>query len=538
MDRQLAAHHLSRREPPPLYEQPLGLAELLADLSLVTDVEMGHEPETAVRACLIATRIARALDLPDTDVADVYYSAMMLHLGCTAFAHELAAEAGDDIVANQVGSQIDPTSPREVLTTWLPAMVRGRPLSSKLRIVAAELIHGNRNYENMRHATCEVGVLTGRRIGLSGRVVLALDQAFEQWNGEGRRKLAGEDIGLAIRIAQVAALAGLFHQLGGPEAATYAVQQRTGRTLDPNLAAMFRREGAALLAELDDTDLRAAVIDAEPEPRRFVAGAGVDDIAAAFGDLVDLKSPFLHGHAAAVAGLAESAGRLLRLDAADLTVLRRAGHLHDLGRAAVPSTIWDKPGPLTATEWERVRLHPYHSERILARSPALAPIGRVASMHHERQDGSGYYRQAAGREIPFPARVLAAADAFHTKIEPRPHRPALAVEQAAAALQEEAKAGRLDPDAVAGVLAVAGQGRATRRTWPGGLSDREVEVLRLLAAGCSVPQIARRLVIAAKTADHHVQHVYTKLGISTRAAAALYAMEHDLITQPGVHAQP
>jgi HD-GYP domain-containing protein (c-di-GMP phosphodiesterase class II) len=121
---------------------------------------------------------------------------------------------------------------------------------------------------------------------------------------------------------------------------------------------MFRHEGATLLAELDDTDLRAAVIDAEPEPRRFVAGPGVDEIAAAFGDLVDLKSPFLHGHAAAVAGLAESAGRLLRLDAADLTVLRRAGHMHDLGRAAVPSTIWDKPGPLTATDWERVRLHP------------------------------------------------------------------------------------------------------------------------------------------------------------------------------------
>jgi HD-GYP domain-containing protein (c-di-GMP phosphodiesterase class II) len=230
-------------------------------------------------------------------------------------------------------------------------------------------------------------------------VVLALDQAFEQWNGKGRRKLAGGRYRPCHPHRTGRRPGRPFPPARRPRGATYAVQQRTGRTLDPNLAAMFRRKGAALLAELDDTDLRAAVIDAEPEPRRFVAGAGVDEIAAAFGDLVDLKSPFLHGHAAAVADLAESAGRLLRLDAADLTVLRRAGHLHDPGRAAVPSAIWDKPGPLTATEWERVRLHPYHSERILARSPAVSPIGRVASLNHEIQDVCVFYRHAAGREF-------------------------------------------------------------------------------------------------------------------------------------------
>jgi HD-GYP domain-containing protein (c-di-GMP phosphodiesterase class II) len=510
-------------------EPTLSLAELLADLSLISDLEMGHEPETAVRACVVATGFARALDLPEAAVADVYYTALMLHLGCTAYAHEAAAAFGDDIKVNELGSQIDHADPREAFTNWLPAVVRELPVSAQFHAGATFLVRGKRIGADLQRATCEVGVLTARRLGLTAAVTDAIDQGFEWWNGRGRRHLAGEDIVLPVRIAQIATQASLLDQVAGAEAAFSALVKRAGRTLDPHLVAAFARFGPALLDESADVDLRPAAIGAEPEPRRLVAGAELDGIAAAFGDLVDLKSPYTHGHSGGVARLAESAGQHLRLEAAEVTVLRRAGLLHDLGRVAISSAIWDKPGRLTATEWERVRLHPYHTERILARSGALAPIGRVAGMHHERLDGSGYYRQATGREIAFPARVLAAADAFHTKIEPRPHRPARQPDQAAAELREEARQGRLDADAVAAVLAVVGHGRSGRRSWPGGLSDREVEVLRLLAAGCSVPQIARRLVIAHKTADHHVQHIYTKLGISTRAAAALYAMEHDLI---------
>jgi HD-GYP domain-containing protein (c-di-GMP phosphodiesterase class II)/DNA-binding CsgD family transcriptional regulator len=356
-----------------------------------------------------------------------------------------------------------------------------------------------------------------------------IDQAFEWWNGKGRQRLAGEAIALPARVAQIAATASVFGRLWGAEGAVDAVRRRSGRLLDPRLAEGFTRLGPGLLAELDRVDVRTAVVAAEPEPRQLVGEADLDRVAAAFGDLVDLKSPHMLGHAAGVAELAAAAGRQLGLDAAEVTCLRRAGLLHDLGRAGVPSGIWDQPGPLTTSQWERVRLHPYHSERILARTPALASVGRLAGMHHERQDGSGYHRQATARQVPRTARVLAATDAFQAMTQPRPYRPALPPEQAAAELRTEVTKGRLDPDAVMAVLAVAGHGRPVRRAWPGGLSDREVEVLRLLATGSSVPQIARRLVISPKTADHHLQHIYTKLGISTRAAAALYAMEHDLL---------
>ena len=204
--------------------------------------------------------------------------------------------------------------------------------------------------------------------------------------------------------------------------------------------------------------------------------------------------------------------------------------MHDLGRTGVPNSIWDKPGPLTEAERERVRLHPYYTERALARPAALARLGVVAGAHHERLDGSGYHRGLGGSALPPTSRVLAAADAYHAMTEPRPHRPALEPSAAAEELRGEARAGRLDADAADAVLAAAGHRRTRRgRSSPGGLTPRELEVLVLLARGASNKEIARTLVIAEKTAANHVEHIYAKIDVSTRASAALYAMRHGLL---------
>jgi DNA-binding CsgD family transcriptional regulator len=322
-------------------------------------------------------------------------------------------------------------------------------------------------------------------------------------------------------------VAALFDEIGGPELAVEAVRRRAGSHLDPAVADEFCRSGPAILAEIASLDPCEALLDAEPEPARRVSGADVDTVASAFGDVVDLKAPFLHGHSSGVAELAGTAGEELGLDGASL---RLAGFLHDIGRVAVPSGIWEKQGPLTVSEWEQVRLHAYQSERILARSPALVQLAPLVGMHHERLDGSGYHRQAAGKGIPVEARVLAAADVYQAMTQERPYRPALSPEEAADELATEGRAGRLDPEAVAAVIAAAGHARRrSRRAWPADLTDREVEVLRLLAQGCANKEIARRLWISTKTAGHHVQHIYAKIGVSSRAAAALFAMEHDLV---------
>ena len=136
----------------------------------------------------------------------------------------------------------------------------------------------------------------------------------------------------------------------------------------------------------------------------------------------------------------------------------------------------------------------------------------------------------ARNDLSPAARVLAAAEAFQTAREPRPHRPALSDSAAAAKLRSAVRDGKLCPDAVEAVLACAGQpARRDVTERLAGLTPREIEVLRLIAAGHTAKEAARQLEIAPKTADNHIQSLYSKIGVTTRAGAALYALERGLV---------
>jgi DNA-binding CsgD family transcriptional regulator len=246
-------------------------------------------------------------------------------------------------------------------------------------------------------------------------------------------------------------------------------------------------------------------------------------------DLADLKSPHFAGHSRGVANLAAAAARIWRLPDVDIATLYRAGLVHDLGRLGVSNAIWDRRGPLTGPETEHVRMHPYLTERMLAGVTALAASREIAGRHHERPDGSGYPRGLTGAQLRPADKLLAAADAYHAMTEPRPHREPLTPDEAATEITAEAKAGRLDGSAVAAVLTAAGRPGPARRAWPDDLTAREVEVLGLLARGHSNRQIGTRLTVTPKTVANHVEHLYTKIGVSSRAAATLYAMQHGLV---------
>ncbi len=346
---------------------------------------------------------------------------------------------------------------------------------------------------------------------------------------QGRAPAAtGEEIALPTRIVQVASVAIVFSDLGGAQLTTSVLRSRSGRTLDPSIVAALAVDAEQLLPAETDRDLLAEALALEPEPRRLVGERDLDGVAAAFGDLADLKAPFFHGHARGVAELAERAAVQAGLGGA-AALVRRAGYLHDIGRIAVSSGIWARAGQLGALEWEQVRLHAYHGERILARSQPLQPVAELITVHHERQDGSGYHRRLHGNALPPEARLLAATDVFVALTQERPHGKRLEDDAAAATLRAEAKAGRLDPDCVGAVLAAVGRRQPRRRPWPAGLTERQVEVLRLLARGLSNREIAERLTVSPRTAEHHVQDVYGKIGVSTRAAAAIYALEHGLL---------
>ncbi|MCY1020102.1 HD domain-containing phosphohydrolase [Pyxidicoccus sp. MSG2] len=511
--------------------QTLRLAEVLGALSLATDLANGNPLETALRTCLLAVELARGAGGSEQEVADAYDAAMLRYVGCTAFAPEEAAAMGDDIASKQLYAPVDFGRKTELLAPTLLRLGRGTGPLKRARVVAGALVTARRTYDTMARSTCEVAVRLAARLGMGAGVTEALGQLYERWDGKGAPgDSEGESLSFVARVLHVACAAEVHHRLGGAEAARDMVRRRGGSHFDPRVARAFEKHAPELLGRLEAPSVWDAVLAAEPGKRPAEDAARLEDVARAFADFVDLKSPYTLGHSSGVAALAEASGRAAGLDEATCTSLRRAGLLHDLGRVSVPTNLWDKPGPLNAAEWERVRLHPYYTERVLARSPLLAPLGALAGAHHERLDGSGYHRNAPAALLTLPARILAAADCYHALTEARPHRPAHTPDDAARELEAEVSARRLDAEASRAVLEAAGhRARRKRGAWPAGLSDREVEVLRLVARGCSNKEVAQQLSISARTVQHHTVHIYDKLCVSTRAAAALFAMENDLL---------
>lgn len=509
------------------------LAELMGALSVATDIGTGQPLEFALQSCVLAMRLGAALHWSDEALREIYYQALLRYIGCNVETHLLSAIVGDEQAYRGEFAGVDAANGGEVMKLTLRYMRTRHAGESGLNLIR-ELARGVLSLPQVRAsflAHCEVAQRLAGRFGFDGNVVYALGQLYERWDGEGQpRGIKGEAIAPAVLVVTLAQDALLFYRVGGSAAAIKVARERRGRAYAPHVADCFIANAEKILGGLDEEPTWEMVLSLEPGARKILSDDELDNACRAMADFVDIKSPYTANHSSGVAALAAQAARNCHLPASDVARIQRAGLLHDLGRTAVPSSIWDKPAPLTEREWERVRLHPYHTERILARPALLARIGDIAALHHERLDGSGYYRRLPAMLLPQPARILAAADAYHALIEPRPHRVAFAPEVAAEQLKREVRSGRLDGDAVHAVLEAAGHRvRAAHTEDTAGLSEREVEVLRLIARALTTKQIANALVISPKTADHHIQHIYNKIGVSTRAGATLYAMEHDLI---------
>ena len=511
------------------------LAELLAVLSLGADLGMGQPMEHALRQCLLCLRLAQRLGLPAQDREAVYYAALIAWVGCHVDAYEQAKWFGDDLALKSDYRRVDFCTATAGPLFMLRHLGAGRPALDRARLGVAFLGDGRRAAESMLANHWRAADALAARLGLSQRIRDSVEQTFERWDGKGvPNGVAGEDILLTSRLVTLADVVEVFHRAGGTEAAAAVAQERRGTQFDPQLADLIAAEGPALLDGLDDAGNWDAVIAAEPALVAPLTEDELDAALAAIADFADVKSPYTIGHSRGVADLAADAATAFGLGGKAAAQLRRAGLVHDLGRLGVPNTIWDTPGQLSHAQSERVRMHPYLTERMLAGSAALAPLAAIAVQHHERLDGSGYPRGLAGAAISTPARILAAADFYHARTEPRPHRPAATAADAAAQLQAEVRAGRIDSEAAAAVLTAAGHQRPRRQAWPAGLTSREVQVLQLLARGLSTRQIAEQLVIAPKTASHHIEHIYTKTGTANRALASLFAAHHGLIgAEPG-----
>lgn len=507
----------------------LRLAELTAALSLATDAGTGQPMEHALRTCLLAGRAAQALGVSPAQQSTIMYTTLLRFLGCTSDASTTAALAGgDEIAFNAAMAPIAMADDRDAVPHLVRHLGEGLPLAPRIgRVVAALSDPGGMARSLSQH--CEVGARFAVRIGLPADVVYALAHAYERWDGKGAPSgLAGDAVPLATRVAVVARDVDLMCRAGGMDRTRDLLLRRRGHAYDPAVVDVFTAAGAEWIDELDRIDPWEAVLDAEPRPVLEVGEGALDGVLAAFADFADLKSPWFTGHSRAVSELAAAAAAACGLDANAVALARRVGLVHDLGVVAVPAGVWNRPGPLTAEGWERVRLHAHVSERILARCPALSEVAAGAGAHHERLDGSGYHRGA--HEPSLVAQLVAASDVYQALREPRPHRAPLDANAAAGELAVEADAGRLDRRATDAVLASAGHAVPVPSVArPAGLTEREVDVVRLLARGCSNKEAARELGISAKTVGTHVEHIYAKAGVTTRAGVTLFAMEHGLL---------
>jgi HD-GYP domain-containing protein (c-di-GMP phosphodiesterase class II)/DNA-binding CsgD family transcriptional regulator len=510
------------------------LAELMAALSIATDLGMGQPLETALCSCVVAMRLGEALNLDDDTLRDVYYQALLRYIGCNSDAEALAALMGDELALRHDFAAADAGRPPEVLGIamhYLRQANAGQPAYRMAALVARGLLTLPRVMDESFAGHCEVAQRLASRLGLAESLIRCLGQLYERWDGKGRpRGLKGDQVAPAVLLVSLAQDAVVWARIGGPDAAVATVRKRSGGAYHPRMAERFCDDAATILAGLDQEPTWESVLALEPGGRDCLTDEEFDRSCAALADFADMKSTYTLGHSPGVATLASGAGRRCGLVEADVTALHRAGLLHDIGRVGISAAIWGKAAALSEREWEQVRLHAYYTDRVLARPTPLGRIGALASQHHERMDGSGYHRATAGQALSPAARMLAAADAYQAMTEPRPHRQARSPEEAADELRREVRSGRLDGDAVRGVLAETGQ-RLPRafRDRPAGLSEREVEVLRLLARGHSNRVMADQLAVSFDTVKHHIQHIYNKTGVSTRAGATLFAMEHRLL---------
>ena len=515
----------------PNYGEQIRAAEVIAALSLATDLGIGVPLEHGLQSTLIAMRLAKQLGVDAETASQAYFTCLLFYVGCTANGDIAAEIFGDHNALTTYGAPVRFGARAERVAGLMRAVAppTGMPLV-RVRQLASGLPKLVRLFPGQVAALCEVAQMLTDRLGLPAEMGAMFLYIDERWDGKGDPGRArGDEIPLAVRIAQIARDAAFQRMLDGPEFAARTIRRRAGKAFDPVIAATLADGAPDLLAADDDGSTWVETLACEPTSQVTLSGDAIDRALTAMGDFADLASPFLVGHSGGVARLCASAGQLFGLDRGEIAAVRRAALVHDVGRVAVPIKVWQKPGPLTPDEWEGVRLHAYHTERVLTRSPFLAALAPVASFHHERLDGSGYHRGVAAAGITRLARLLAAADAYHAMTEPRPHRPALAPEQAAMALSQEVRAGRLDANAAGAVIEASGQ-PVPQLERPAGLTEREAQVIGLLARGYQTKEVAAALRISVKTADRHVQNTYAKIGYSSRAAAALFAMEHGLVT--------
>ncbi len=416
-----------------LEREAIPTARLLASLSMALDLTEGQMPGHALRTCFLAMRVADGLGLDVADRGALFFAAFLKDAGCSSNAAAITRIFGADDIATKGRQSTTERSFLAYAAFALRTIPDTEPLPQRLRRLIALGLRGRQEHREVEQLRCERGAAIARKAGFDDRVAGAILDLHEHWDGGGDpRGLRHGEIHPLARILAACQGLDVFASKQGRARAVTVVTERLGSWYDPDIAdALLEACSHGLLDELDAPDLVGRTMALEPGGHiRTSDDADIDRIASAFADIVDAKSPFTGSHSKRVADLAEGLAARLGLPASEVVDVRRAGLLHDLGKLGVPNLVLDKPGRLDATELEVIRRHPELTLRILAPVPTFTGVAELAACHHERLDGTGYFRGLTAPELALGARVVAVADVFEAMTADRPYRPAMSTAQA------------------------------------------------------------------------------------------------------------
>lgn len=411
--------------------EQLTFSTIIGALSYALDLTEGAHPGHAIRTCMLGMRIGTELRLSPVELSDLYYALLLKDAGCSSNASRLhQIVGGDEIFAKAFSKTNDWTRYEWRQFRFLfEFMHSGEPLVDRVCAIGKAVLHSSENAAELFTLRCFQGATVVKSLGLGGGAAEAIYNLDEHWDGKGYpSRLRGDKIPRLAQIVNLAQTLDVFYQQYGALAALDCMRRRSGRWFDPDVVraalALIRR--GELWDGLDHPELRQRVAGLEPESLMLRAdAAGLDRICVAFSEVVDVKSPSTYTHSVNVARIAVELGQCLGLGEDELVTLRRAGLLHDVGKLSVPNSILDKPGKLTAEEWECVKKHPFYTNQILARIPTFERITEVASAHHEKLDGSGYHLGLREEELCRLMRIIAVADIYEALSAKRTYREAL-----------------------------------------------------------------------------------------------------------------
>ena len=413
--------------------QRLLLSELIGALSHALDITEGQPKGHCIRCCWIGMHIGRHLGLDERAMWELYYTLLLKDLGCSSNAARICElYLTDDLHFKRDFKTVGESLPQMLHFVFSHTGLRAG-LSQRLGAVVNIMRNGPQIAQSLIETRCQRGADIARQLRFPEAVAEGIASLDEHWNGQGKpARLQGEAIPLYARIALLAQVVDVFHTAGGRESALREVKARAGSWFDPELVRAFASIARRnyFWATLQSAEAEQAVLALEPGSFSVPLDDDyLDDIAVAFGQIVDAKSPYTSGHSTRVAGYVDRIAAELGLDAARRRWLRRGALLHDVGKLGVSNAVLDKPGALDDAEWAQVRAHARHTEEILGRIGAFGELARVAGAHHERLDGTGYPHRLAGDAISLETRIITVADIYDAISAERPYRAAVPIPQ-------------------------------------------------------------------------------------------------------------